>query len=100
MEKDTFERFNREMRSFFVLIILNIVGAGIAMAYGVTLGVTNITSLIAQQQIQLQQVAITGFALIGCIIAIRWLINSAELLDIFDDLREGQETKTEIEHYM
>ncbi len=88
MENDTFERFNREMRSFFALIILNIVGAGLGMAFGVAWGVGNVQPLFAGHPIEILNVAIAGLALAGCAFAISWLIKSAEVFDGFDELKD------------
>ena len=89
MENETFERFNREMRSFFALIILNIVGAGLGMAFGVAWCVGNVQPLFAGQPIQILNVATAGLAIAGCAVAISWLVKSAEVLDGFDDLKDG-----------
>ena len=88
MENETFERFNREMRSFFALIILNIVGAGLGMAFGVAWCVGNVQPLFAGQPVQILNVAMAGLALAGCAVAISWLTKSAEVFDGFDDLKD------------
>lgn len=88
MENDTFERFNREMRSFFALIILNIVGAGLGMAFGVAWGVGNVQPIFAGQPIEILNLGIAGLALAGCAFAISWLVKSAEVFDGFDELKD------------
>jgi len=40
MEKETLQRFSREMMSLYALIVINIVGAGLAMSYGSQRGST------------------------------------------------------------
>ena len=88
METETLDRFNREMMSLYILIIINIVGAGLAMSYGVATGVNNLTPMINERRILLLQTALTGLALVGFGFAIRWLISSAQLFSDFDDLRD------------
>jgi len=93
VEKETFDRFNREMRSFYALIILNIVGAGLAMSFGIAWIVPNITPMIQEQSIQISKLALTGLVVVGCVVALRWLIASVEVFDGFDDLRDDSRVK-------
>ena len=88
MQNETLYRLDREMRSFFILVIINIVGAGLAMSLGVTLGANSLIHMFNEQRILLQQVAISVPALAGVGFAIRWLVISAQVLDGFDDLRD------------
>jgi len=88
MEIKTLKRFNREMSSFFALIITNIVGAGLAMSYGVSTGVNSLILMINAQRILLLQTVLSGLALLGFVFAIRWLIFSAQIFSDFDDLRD------------
>jgi len=87
MQTETLYRLNREMRSFFILVIINIVGAGLAMSLGVTLGANNLIQMFNEQRIIPLQAAISASALVGVGFAIRWLVISAQVLDGFDDLR-------------
>jgi hypothetical protein len=93
MEKETSGRFGRETRSFYALVIFNIVGAGLAISFSVAIVVNNLIPMIYQQKIQLLQTAITGLALIGFGFAIRWLVLSAELFSGFDDLRDEYKSR-------
>jgi len=95
METETLDRFNREMMSLYILIIINIVGAGLAMSYGVATGVNNLTPMINERRILLLQTALTGLALVGFGFAIRWLISSAQLFSDFDDLRDEFKNRSE-----
>ncbi|UCD45355.1 MAG: hypothetical protein JSV27_02310 [Candidatus Bathyarchaeota archaeon] len=88
MEKETLGRFDRETRSFYALVIVNIVGAGLAMSFGVATVVNNLIPMINEWSIQLLRTAFTGLALGGFVFAIRWLILSAGLFGEFDDVRD------------
>jgi hypothetical protein len=88
MENNTVARFDREMKGFFALKILNIVGAGLGMAFGISWIVGNVTPLFSGQPIQALNLVMTALALTGCGVAIRWLITSAELFSELDDLRD------------
>jgi len=88
MEKETLQRFSREMMSLYALIVINIVGAGLAMSYGVATGVNNIYSMIADLRIQPLQAALTGLGLLGFGFAISWLVSSAKVFSDLDDIRD------------
>ena len=51
METGTLQRFSREMMSLYALIVINIVGAGLAMSYGVAIGVNNLIPTITEPRI-------------------------------------------------
>jgi hypothetical protein len=88
MEKETLQRFSREMMSLYALIVINIVGAGLAMSYGVATGVNNIFPMIADVRIQPLQAVLTGLGLLGFGFAISWLVSSAKVFSDLDDLRD------------
>jgi hypothetical protein len=85
---ETLERFSREMMSLYALIVINIVGAGIAMSFGVATGVNNLLPMIAEPRIQPLQAALTGLGLLGFGFAISWLVSSAKVFSDLDDLRD------------
>jgi len=95
MEIKTLERFNREMSSFFALTIINLVGAALAMSYGVSTGVNNLFIMINAQRILPLQTALLGLAMLGFIFAIRWQIFSARIFSGFDDLRDEFKNRSE-----
>ncbi|MDH5199891.1 MAG: hypothetical protein OEW93_03300 [Candidatus Bathyarchaeota archaeon] len=88
MEKETLQRFSGEVMSLYALIVINIVGAGLAMSFGVATGVNNIFPMIADMRIQPLQAALTGLGLLGFGFAISWLVSSAKVFSDFDDLRD------------
>jgi FtsH-binding integral membrane protein len=91
MENDTVARFDREMKGFFALKILNIVGAGLGMAFGIAWIVGNVTPLFSGQSVQILNIAAAGLALVGCVVAMRWLITSVELFSELDELGDKSE---------
>jgi hypothetical protein len=88
MGTEALKRFSREMMSLYVLIVINIVGAGLAMSYGVAIGVNNLIPTITEPRIQPLQAALTGLGLLGFGFAISWLVSSARVFSDFDDLRD------------
>jgi len=88
METRTLDRLKRELMSLYALIVINIVGAGLAMSYGVAIGVNNLIPTITEPRIQPLQAALTGLGLLGFGFAISWLVSSAKVFSDLDDLRD------------
>lgn len=88
MGTETFQKFSREMMSLYALIVINIVGAGLAMSFGVATGVNNLLPMVAEVRFQPLQAAMTGLGLLGFGFAISWLVSSAEVFSDFDDIRD------------
>lgn len=86
MENETFRKFKRETRSFAALVILNIVGAGLAMAFSVSWIVNNLLPLASGQPFNFTQLVYAGLGLFGFVFAIGWLVPCAETFDGVDDL--------------
>ncbi len=89
MINETFNRLSREMRSFNSLILMNIVGAGLAVARGVSFIVRNVHPMVAARMILWPEAIMVGVALAGCVLVFRWLIMGAEMMSEYQDLREG-----------
>ncbi len=90
MENETFEKFERETRSFAALVILNIVGAALAMAFGVSWIVNNLLPLASGQPFNVLQLWYAGLGLFGFVFAIRWLVPCAETFSGIDDMIDGR----------
>lgn len=95
METKTLCRFNKEMRSFNTLTLINVVGAALAMSFGVIIGVNSILTMINERSILLPQTVMTVLALVGFVFAIRWLLLSAQIFDSFDDVRDEFKSRSE-----
>jgi len=89
METRTLNRLKKELMSLYALIVINIVGAGLAMSFGVATVVNNLFPMIAELRIQPLQAALTGLGLLGFGFAISWLVSSAEVFSDLDDIRDG-----------
>ena len=88
METRTLNRLKKELMSLYALIVINIVGAGLAMSFGVATVVNNLFPMIAELRIQPLQAALTGLGLLGFGFAMSWLVFSAEVFSDFDDLKD------------
>jgi len=89
MINETFNRLSREMRSFNSLIMMNIAGAGLAVARSVAFIVRNVHPMVAARMILWPEAIMVGAALAGCALMFRWLIMGAEMMDEYQDVREG-----------
>ena len=88
MGTETLQRFSRETMSLYALIVINIVGAGLAMSFGVATGVNNLLLMVTELNFQPLQAAMTGLGLLGFGFAISWLVSSAKVFSDFDDIRD------------
>jgi hypothetical protein len=95
MENETFGKLERETRSFAALAILNIVGAAMAMAFGVSWIVNNLLPLASGQPFDLMQLLYAGLGLLGFVFAIRWLVPCAETFGGVDDMIDGRKASDE-----
>jgi len=89
MENESFDKFERETKSFAALVILNIVGVALAMAFGVSWVVNNLLPLASGQPFDLYQLIYTGLGLSAFVLAIRWLVPCAETFRDINDVMHG-----------
>jgi hypothetical protein len=88
MINETFNRLSREMRSFNSLIVMNITGAGIAVAMGLAFVVRNVHPMIAARTIIWPEAAMVALVVAVGVLVFRWFITGAEMMDEYQDLRE------------
>ncbi len=89
MINETFNRLSREMRSFNSLIVMNIAGAGLAVARGVAFIVGKVHPMVEARMIMWPEAIMVVAALAGCALVFRWLIMGAEMMSEYQDLKEG-----------
>ena len=88
MINDTFNRLRREMRSFYSLIIMNIMGAGLAVARGIAFVVGKVHPMIAARTIIWPDAVMVAIVAAVGVFMFRWLVTGAEMMDEYQDLRE------------
>jgi hypothetical protein len=88
MINETFNRLSREMRSFNSLIMMNIVGAGLAVARGMAFIVGKVHPMIAARTIIWPEAAMVALVVAVGVLIFRWFITGAEMMDEYQDLRE------------
>lgn len=91
MENEALNRLTREMKSFHALTLVNLAGAGIAMSLGIATLVNNLLPMLREKSILFPQALNVAVVLAGTVLALRWLISSAEMMDGFQEVMERGE---------
>ncbi|MBN2336667.1 hypothetical protein JXL21_14005 [Candidatus Bathyarchaeota archaeon] len=91
MESRTIERFSTEIKSFNALIIANLVGAALALAFSISLGVTHIVGLFQGGSFEAVTLLYVAVTVAGFAFAINWISNAAELMDGYGDITDSFE---------
>jgi len=89
MITNTAQKLRRESNSLLGLAIINIVSSAMVLAFGSSALFPNIITMFNAQSILLPELAwaiLGGFAFA---IGIRWLVTTAEVLEISEQLKEG-----------
>jgi len=88
MINETLNRLSREMRSFNSLIVMNLVGAGLAVAMGMAFVVRKVHPMIAARTIIWPEAAMVALVVAVGVLIFRWFLTGAEMMDEYQDLRE------------
>ena len=86
MEQTTLNSLKLEMHSFKGLIITNLVGAALALAFSMAYGIPKIIPLLEEGAFDITQLPYIGLIAAGFIVGIGWITKSAELMDEHDDI--------------
>jgi hypothetical protein len=98
MATDISNKFQRELKSFYALSVMNIIFGGIGMALGISAGVQNVLALVEARSLLLYQFALTLIGFLAFGISIRWLLSSVEILDGATDIKDDYEkSKTKLD---
>jgi hypothetical protein len=89
MSINTAQKLQRESNSLLGLSIINLVCSALAMAFGISLLVPNITTMVNAQSLLLPELAWCTLGLLAFGVAMRWIVSSAEVLEIAEELSEG-----------
>ncbi|MFH2110417.1 MAG: hypothetical protein ABIJ47_04040 [Candidatus Bathyarchaeota archaeon] len=88
MITETLDRLSREMRSFYSLIIMNMVGAGLAVAMGMAFTIRNVHLMMAARTIIWPEAMMVALIVTGGVLVFRWFLTGAEMMDEYQDVRE------------
>ena len=87
MSTTTVQKLQQELNSLLGLLIINLLCSGLALAFGVYFLMPNLIQMATTQTIQIDQVGLAILGALASAIAFRWLISTAELIDVQDDLK-------------
>ena len=93
MITETIAKFQRELNSYQGLAILNIVFGGLAMSFGIGIGIQNIFALVQAQNLLLPQLFLIALGFLATVISMKWLVSSAELLESVTDMKDDYSKK-------
>lgn len=95
MTTNTAQKLRREANSLLGLSVINILSSAMVLAFASATLFPNIIAMATTRSVMLPELvwAILGGA--AFVIAIRWLVTTAEVLEIHEQLKEGSENKTE-----
>jgi len=93
MKTDVSPQFEDEIRSFWILSILNLVFAAITMAYGIMFIVTRLQEMVNAGTLLLVPLitVIVGFAV--AVLGIKWILSSVEIFSSIEELKSAYDAK-------
>jgi len=86
MTTNTTQKLQNELNSLQGLSIINIVCNSLALALGIYFLMPNLISMATTQSIQLNQIGLVILGLVAFMVAIRWLVSSAKIIDVTSKL--------------
>jgi hypothetical protein len=91
MTVNTAQKLKREANSLLGLSIINIVSSAMVLAFGASALFPNLITMAQAGSVLFPEVAWSTLGLIAFVIGIRWLVATAEVLEIHEQLKEGSE---------
>jgi hypothetical protein len=91
MSANTAQKLRREANSLLGLSVINIVSSAMLLAFGAAALFPNIITMAQAQNVLFPEIAWSVLGLLAFIIGIRWLVATAEVLEIHEQLKEGSE---------
>lgn len=89
MKTETEMKFRSELRSFFGLIMLNLVAAAMGMGLGIALSVTILTERFQAGDFLVPSLFLIPLGVIAMACGVFWITRTAELMGDITDLREA-----------
>jgi hypothetical protein len=86
MEQTTLNRVKIELQSFKGLVISNLIGGALALAFSLAYAVPKLIPLLVEGTLSIEQIPYLGLTFIGFVVGINWIARSAELMDEHDDI--------------
>ena len=86
MEKNTLNRLKIELESFKALVIANLIGAALTLAFAMAFGVDKVIPFITGGPLTPGQIPYVILIAAGFVVAITWITRSAELMGEHDEI--------------
>ncbi len=86
MEKNTLNRLKIELESFKALVIANLIGAALTMAFTMVFSIDEVMPLISGAPLTLSGLPYLVLIIAGMAFAITWITRSAELMGEHDEI--------------
>jgi hypothetical protein len=93
MIKDVSTQFEDEIRSFWILSILNLVFAAITMAYGIMFIVTRLQEMVNAGMLFIVPLTIVIIGFSAAVLGIKWMISSVEIFSSIEELKSAYDAK-------
>jgi hypothetical protein len=87
MSTITVQKLQHELNSLLGLLIINLLCSGLALAFGAYFLMPNLIQMATTRIINIDQIGLAVLGALAFAIAIRWLVSTAELMDMQDDLK-------------
>ncbi len=94
---NTAQKLRRESNSLLGLSIINIISGAMVLAFASSALFPNIITMVNAKNILLPELALAILGGLAFAIGIRWLVATAEVLEISEQLKEGSKNKPEDE---
>ena len=86
MEKNILSRLKIELESFKALVIANLVGAALTMAFAIVFSIDEVMPLITGAPLPVSGLPYLALIIAGMVFAVTWIIRSAELMGEHDEI--------------
>jgi len=86
MEKNTLSRLKIELESFKALVIANLVGAALTMAFAIVFSIDEVMPLITGAPLTMRGLPYLALIIAGMAFAVTWITRSAELMGEHDEI--------------
>jgi hypothetical protein len=93
MKTDVSPQFEDEIRSFWILSILNLVFAAITMAYGIMFIVTRLQEMVNAGMLFIVPLTIVIIGFSAAVLGIKWMISSVEIFSSIEELKSAYDAK-------
>jgi hypothetical protein len=91
MTVNTAQKLKREANSLLGLSVINIVSSAMVLAFGSAALFPNLITMAKAGTVLFPEVAWSILGLLAFVIGLRWLVATAEVLEIHEQLKEGSE---------